>query len=127
MGRTVGALAWMAALLAVAPLLGLGAMLVSPPPAPYGLPAPSWAEISASKGLAGLMARSLALGAAVSAAALLAGGWLAWTEARKSYGGRRTLQLLGLLPLAMPSYILAATLKDVLGPAGWIGGPLGLP
>jgi iron(III) transport system permease protein len=127
MGKAVGALAWIAAILAVSPLLGIGSMLLFPPPDPYGLPTPGWSEVAKSRGLAGLIARSMALGLAVSASACLAGGWLAWTEARKSYPGRRILQPLGLLPLAMPSYVLAATLGDALGPAGWIGRPLGLP
>ena len=65
------------------------------------------------------------LAVSVAIASVLCGGWFAWVEHRTQVP--RWWALLTLLPLAMPSYIVAATLRSALSPGGWIGGTLGLP
>lgn len=62
---------------------------------------------------------TLALAALVSAFALSIGTTLAMLERRYTYFGRNILAALCLIPLAVPSYVLAATLRESLGPAGF--------
>lgn len=61
---------------------------------------------------------TLALATAVSALALSTGTLLAWLERRFEYPGRKFLSAMCLLPLAVPSYVLAGTLRESLGPGG---------
>lgn len=42
-----------------------------------------------------------------------------WLTARCSFGGRRWLRIAQLLPLATPSYLLAATMVDLASRLGW--------
>lgn len=112
--------------LAVLPVGGLLAAILDPPPDPFGAPAPSLGALWRSGGTGVLLARSLALGIVVAGMSTAMGTWLAWAEHRFAYPGRRWLGIAGLLPMAMPSYILAATLAGVLGAGGWLGGHLGM-
>jgi iron(III) transport system permease protein len=131
-GRPAGAraarlAAGFAALLVLSPLAGLVVTLVEPPPDPFGMPAPTFAELWTRSRASELLLNSALLSLGAALGALLAGGWLAWAEQRLRYPGRRALAVLSLLPLATPSYLVAATVAGALGPGGWIGGPLGLP
>lgn len=95
--------------LPVAPVAGL---LIGPPSAGF-----SNAPGDLGEGLQ-LLLTTLALALVVSGAAAFAGTWLAWVEQRSSYRGVRLLGVLSLMPLAVPSYILAGTLRHTLGPGG---------
>jgi len=129
-----GALAALGVAVPLLPLLGLLAGVLDPPPTPFGDAPPGSlgarllalpGDLAAS-GALGLLGRTLALAAVVAAAALPLGTWLGWVEQRARYPGARALAVLGLLPLAIPSYVLAATLRSALGPGGAVGGALGL-
>jgi iron(III) transport system permease protein len=61
---------------------------------------------------------SLLIAFSVGALTLLLGTSLAWLVARYEFSGRRILQWLILLPMAMPAYILAYTYTGMLGVAG---------
>ncbi len=126
--RPAATLWWLAAagaaLVALLPLLGLvvGAGAASAPGEALDL-----RELLARARALPLLMSTLALALGVTASALALGGWLAWVEQRASYPGACALALLGLLPFAIPSYVLAGALRDALGPGGLLGGPLGLP
>lgn len=100
----------------------LGAL--DPTPPPFGEPE-RFFDTVASSGAPRLLGTTIALALVVAITALLLGGWLAWVEQRAEYPGRRTLGALGLLPLAIPSYILASTLQSALSPVGGLGRALG--
>lgn len=69
---------------------------------------------------------SLILSLAVAASSTLLGAWLAWVSDRLRYPGRAVLAVAALLPLATPSYLLAAaadrTLFSPLGPLSSLRG-----
>ncbi|MCA1691081.1 MAG: ABC transporter permease subunit, partial [Actinobacteria bacterium] len=74
---------------------------------------------------AGLLARSLGLAAAVSAASVVLGVALAWLTVRCDLPGRRLWQVVAALPLAIPSYVAAfayvGTVSDLEGfGAAWL-------
>ncbi len=60
------------------------------------------------------MGRTLGLALSVSVLSVIFGTLLAYFFMRTHYFGRHVLAILGLISLAMPSYILAATLRDIL-------------
>lgn len=105
------------------PLAGILVAVVDPPAGPLGDAAPSLFDVITPE----LALTTLALGVLVGGLAVVLGTWLAWVEARGTYPGRSVLGVLGLLPLAVPSYVLASTLATTLGPGGFVGRPLGLP
>ncbi|MDA3959890.1 MAG: ABC transporter permease subunit [Planctomycetota bacterium] len=114
--------------LVLLPLLGLGyGLLAPPPPALFGGAATSLGELVATSKAVPLLIRSLSLSGVVALISLLLGTWLAWLEQRCCYPGRRVLAIGALLPLAVPSYLLAAVLRHELSAGGSIGGALGLP
>jgi len=113
--------------LVLLPLLGITYGLAVPPTPIFGIEPLPLGELLARSGVFALLLRSLLLGATVSVVALTLGTWLAWLEQRTDYPGRRILGIAALLPLAVPSYLVAAVLRDQLSPGGWIGGALGLP
>jgi iron(III) transport system permease protein len=86
--------------------------LVEPPPLSMGRVWP-------------LLGRTLALATMVSLASLALGTWLAWVETRAAYRGRAVLAALSVLPLATPSYLLAAIVREEMAPAGLFGRLLG--
>ncbi|MGB0590696.1 MAG: ABC transporter permease [Myxococcota bacterium] len=114
---TLGATAAVA--LAVLPILGLGLAWVAPP----ALFAPP--PLSMER-LLPLVLRTLALALVVATGSALIGTWIAWVGAMTTYRGRRWLVLASLLPLAVPSYVLATVTREVLAPEGAIGKLLGL-
>lgn len=72
----------------------------------------------AARGLNESFWLTLALGFLVSLFSITLGTFLAYTERRFRYAGRRIFATACLLPLAVPSYVLAGTLREVLGPSG---------
>ena len=57
----------------------------------------------------------------VSVGALALGTWLAFAQVRYDYFGNGLLSLLSTLPLAVPSYLLAAIIRESLAPRGDLG------
>lgn len=114
------------ALLVLVPLVGLTTAIVNRPADPFTGASPSIFELVTSSGVAGLLFNSVALSVVVAVMAVLVGGWLAWVEHRVRFPGIRWMTIATLLPMAMPSYILAGTMRSAMGPGGWIGAPLGL-
>ena len=112
--------------MAVIPLVGIGYLLLNPPPDPFGMPTPAVGELLGESGLWALLRNSLALATIVASLSVLIGGWLAWVENRYEHWCQPALLRLCLLPLANPSYISAATLVSAFGPQGWIGSWLSL-
>ncbi|MGC6509623.1 MAG: ABC transporter permease [Myxococcota bacterium] len=109
---------WGAAGLALLPLIGIALLLMSPPPNPFGLPQASWNELIQSHGLSVLWVRSMALATVVTLGSSLYGLILAMIGHRAQFRAVRLLHWLSLLPLAMPSYILAAVLRQQLNGQG---------
>jgi iron(III) transport system permease protein len=72
-----------------------------------------------------LLGRTLALAIVVSTLALIAGTCLGFIQARAEYPGRKLLALLSILPLAIPSYLIAAIVRESMAPKGIIGSLLG--
>ncbi len=125
MGRTRGwvlALAAFGAFVPLLPLAGLAMGVFEPPRPGFGARGDWRAETDAAP----LFVRTVLLAAGTSIAAGGLGAWTAWVGARAALPFGRALQLFALLPLAIPSYVLAATLRQTLGPGGFVGGPLGL-
>jgi iron(III) transport system permease protein len=65
-----------------------------------------------------ILGASLALGFAVGLASILLGLPLAWLTARTDLPGRRLWTVLTVVPLAIPSYVIAFALVASLGPRG---------
>lgn len=122
-------LACVALALPLLPLLGLAAASWAPAPRLFAGGADAdWSTLlTHPSGGPGPLVLSGLLALCVGAVALPLGTLFAWAERRWTYPGARVLGLLTLLPLAIPSYVLAGTLRQTLGPGGWLGGPLGLP
>lgn len=72
-----------------------------------------------------LVGKTLALAGFVSFFSLILGTFLGILQGRASYPGRRLLSLLSLLPLAVPSYLLAAIVRESMAPQGALGEWLG--
>src|ERR1019366_7540124 len=64
---------------------------------------------------------SLEVASAATVISLLAGVWLAWVLANKSFRGKELLDALTALPLALPPTVLGYYLLVVLGRSSWIG------
>lgn len=111
------------ALLVITPLAGLGISLADRSVDPFTGEVRPLFELSV--GVPALLGRSLALSVLVAIGSMVLGTFLAWVEHRTSVP--RGWGLLSLLPLAMPSYIVAATVRSSLSPGGWIGDAFGLP
>lgn len=97
-------LAFSVVLLTIFPLIGLTLGVLHSPSS-------AWQQ----QGLFTLISNTLLLASLVSFFAIAIGTWLAWVEHRTDYWGRKWLSLLDLLPLAMPSYLLAVVLREALG------------
>ena len=110
------------ALLVVTPLAGLGISLADRPADPFTGEVSPLFELSA--GVPALLGRSLALSLLVAIGAMVwARFWLGLNTGPRCHADGAS----ELLPLAMPSYIVAATVRSSLSPGGWIGDALGLP
>lgn len=71
----------------------------------------------------GLVAQTVALVVAVTAAAVVVAVPAAWLVARSDLPGRRIWAVALALPLVLPSYVLALALLAVSGPGGLLGLP----
>lgn len=87
--------------LTVFPLLGLVLGI-------FNSPSSTWQQL----GLVELILNTFFLGCIVSFFSIVIGTWLAWAEHRTDYWGRKWLGIFDLLPLAMPSYLLAVVLRE---------------
>ena len=72
-----------------------------------------------------LLVRTLALALSVGAASLVLGSLLGFAQARMRYAGRRTLGVLSILPLAIPSYLIAAIVREEMAPNAALGSLFG--
>lgn len=113
--------------LVLLPLAGLLAGLIWPPRGGFATEPPTLARLALQSGALRLLGTTLALAGVVTVVVVPLGTWLAWVEQRTRYPGARLLGVLDLMPLAMPSYIVASTVRESFGPGGWIGAGLGLP
>ena len=105
--------------LLLVPLVGLVFAYLRPP----GLVDPpplAWNSI------AWMTLRTLALAGIVSGLALISGTSLALLEARFQFFGKRWVRWVSIIPLAVPSYLLAAMVRESFAPLGVFGEPLGL-
>lgn len=113
-------------LLVMVPVLGLAAFALDPPADPFGGPAPTLVDLLAAPGVPGLVLRTLGLAGGVATSSLLAGALLAWLEHRSALPGSRWLGMLALLPMALPSYIIAGTVRSTLSRGGLVGDLVGI-
>ncbi|MCA3024631.1 MAG: iron ABC transporter permease [Rhodocyclaceae bacterium] len=104
---------WFAVTLAVALLLPLASVLTSVFQADQG----AWQHMRATT-LADLLGNSILLLSLVGIGAASIGTGTAWLTARYNWWGRRTLEWMLVLPLAMPAYVMAYTYTDLLQYAG---------
>ena len=77
----------------------------------------TWAHISKTI-LPGLVANSLLLALGVAIGVALVGTATAWLTANHDFPGRKLLEWILILPLAIPAYVLAYAYTDVLQYAG---------
>ena len=117
-GRPVGVVAALVVLVASAPLLFVlySAMDVS---------LERWAGLWSAR-IPGLLWNTLSLAVGVSFFSLVLGLSSAWLIARRSFPGRRLAVWLMVLPLAVPTYVLAHVYITLLEPGGvlaemWLG------
>ena len=107
--RQLSVLAGAAVALALLPIIGLGLAWVTPPalfaPPPLGF-----------ERLLPLIGRTLALALVVALGATVLGTWITWVGAMSKYRGRHLAVIASLLPLAVPSYVLATVTREVLAP-----------
>lgn len=113
------ALAWsITGVLVLVPLVALAWAAAFPAPDPFGGAPPSLLGMLAEPRFLALLGRSLALSFGVAALVVPAGTWLAWAEHRLDFVGRRAVSVAALLPLAMPSYVLAAAVAKAVPSTG---------
>lgn len=111
--RVLTALALFTSAMMLLPLIGLLLGFINPVQNPLA-PAIPFSELIVQSDLWTLLGRTILLGISVSVLSVILGTYLAYLLVRTRYFGHHTLALLGLMSLAMPSYILAATLRDIL-------------
>ena len=100
--------------LLIAPLLGLLHLIIYPPPDPWGMAQTSLLHELQNGNIIRLSVNSLLLSIAVAGTATFLGGFLAFIEQRKSYPGHSLLHILSIMPLAVPSYLIAASLHRLV-------------
>ena len=113
MERSLLVLAWIFGGLALLPIFGLIYILIDPPADPFGIPAPHIVDLLSSPIYFRLAQTTALLGVVVASASTALGALFAWAEARFDFFGKKGLLLMSLLPLAVPSYIMAATTGTV--------------
>jgi iron(III) transport system permease protein len=104
---------WFAAAIAIALLLPLASVLTSVFQADQG----AWQHIRSTT-LADLVSNSVLLLTLVGIGAASIGTGAAWLTAKYNWHGRRTVEWMLVLPLAMPAYVMAYTYTDLLQYAG---------
>lgn len=113
--RVLTGLTFLVTSLMLLPLLGLVLALIDPPQNPLSTQMPLLALLEQNN-IGMLLGRTLLLAISVSVLSVFLGTFLAYLFIRTRYVGHHSLALLGLMSLAMPSYILAAALRDILSP-----------
>ena len=108
-------LAWIFGGLALLPVVGLAYIIIAPPPDPFGTPGPHILDLMRSPIYLQLAQTTAVLGAVVASGSTILGALFAWVETRFEFYGKKWLLLMSLLPLAVPSYIMAATIGDLFG------------
>ncbi len=108
LGWSVAAL--VLSLIALAPVIAIAAIALRPS-------GDTWPHLIANV-LPGAVQRTLGLMAGVGALSLAIGTGTAWLVTMYRFPGRRLLQWLLLLPLAMPTYIIAYTYLEMLDYSG---------
>ncbi len=73
-----------------------------------------------------LLLRTMALALCVSLISIICGSWLAWCNVQYRFPGHSLIEVAAILPLAIPSYLLAGVIREVMAPRGIIGSTLGL-
>ena len=116
-GTVLGA--WLVAGMVLMPVVGMFMSAAQPP----GLVEPPPLTLDR---LVPLVVRTLALASCVSALSLSLGTWLAWVAVKSSYRFSGVLAQLGILPLVIPSYLIAAILREELAPQSPLGSLLGV-
>ncbi len=81
---------------------------------------PKALSILVNSSVLSLIARTLLLATLATLWAMVLGLPPAWILTRTDLPGRRILQVIGVLPLAIPPYIGAFTYITLLGPVGWV-------
>ncbi|MDD5560148.1 iron ABC transporter permease [Candidatus Methylomirabilis sp.] len=76
--------------------------------------------ILANRSMLSLIAQTMLLATLATLWAMILGLPPAWILTRTDLPGRRILQTVGVLPLAIPPYIGAFTYITLLGPVGWV-------
>jgi len=109
----LGAAAALVAAAASLPLLYLVIRVASGGPA-------AWAVLARAETLA-VLGRTVGLVVAVTAAATVIGGGLAWLVERTDLPLRALWAVAAALPLVVPSYVLALALLATVGPSGAVG------
>jgi iron(III) transport system permease protein len=104
--------------LVLLPLAGLVLAWLNPPGL-FDPPPIAWDSLGP------LSARTLALAGLVATVSCAAGTWLAWVHVRADYPLRRAMAIASVLPLAVPSYLLAAIVRESFAPRGALGALLG--
>ncbi|MDQ2095544.1 ABC transporter permease [Rhodalgimonas zhirmunskyi] len=112
-GRTGRAWVWAAAGVAVLVLIPVAALLWQAVQGSEGLWSHLWAHV-----LLPALGQSLILLGGVGVVVIALGTSLAWLVARHDFPGRRILDWALLLPLAVPSYIIAFVYLDLMHPLG---------
>ncbi len=120
-------ISWGIAGLVLLPLIGLGWGLLYPPAHPLIEQTASFVTLFQQSNAWRLLINTTLLALITSTLAGAIGLWFAWIEQRKQYPARQLLAILDLLPLAVPSYLIAATLRDSLGPGGLLSAWIQLP
>ena len=69
--------------------------------------------------------KTLVLSVVVTVISLILGTFFAWIQTRWKFLGSRVLTRLSVLPLVLPSFLLAATLREGFAPLGTAGQWLG--
>ena len=73
-------------------------------------------------GLSEALLNSIIVATGTALTSLCLGVYFAWMTTRYQYRGRRLLTVLLILPLAMPSYVLAFVVIGLCDYSGWLGG-----
>jgi iron(III) transport system permease protein len=97
------------------PIVGLISGAVNPTENPFHPHSANLRHVLTQAGVWVLLFNTFSIAITTSIFALLIGSWFAWIEQRGLYWGRKTFSLFSLLPLAVPSYLLAGTLRETFG------------
>jgi iron(III) transport system permease protein len=110
---------WVSSVVVALPFLGIAIALIAPNAL---IQAPA---LDAER-LAEATLRSVTLALSVALFSSLLGLMFAWVQVRWRFPASVLLTRLSILPMVLPSFLLAATLRESFAPLGLLGEPLGL-